>query len=618
MVAQDPAGARSLDEVRRGALAFIPSAGSPLSLGLTGATVWLRFSLRNHSTERTWYLVVGRLPDGGQGVLEELIVYRESSDEPLARLGRLHPATSDNGIGSHRIPLDLPPGGETAYSIKLRAADGFITNPALFLYPADAAIAKEGRTAFRLGGFYTAAAAFALYNLAIWLFVRDRSFLLYAIYVVCVLAYFLPQDGLLTAFPPLHRHEQSWTGATLGLAWAAALMFTGAFLSLPREKRRLHLMLRGAVGLNLLQALLSLSPATLPFAYGTLAAALSFVNVPVVFIAALANWRRVRPMAIYVLVGWSAVCGGVIVTQLAILGTLPADAWTLNASRIGCFFEVVLFSVALGHRMRLLRDQLATETALHHDLERRTHDLEGEVKERTRLIASASHDLRQPLQALSLYFQMLAGRYGDGEAQRLIDGMGLSIKGLGGLLDDLIELSRLDFGVVAGRRRVFALDEVLRRVESDLLPLAESKGLALRVAPCRADIDSDPVLLERILRNLAGNAVRYTARGRVLIGCRRRGGWLAIQVWDTGIGIQKADRKRIFEEFYRVGGDGGGEGIGLGLSIVQRLSRLLDHPVDLCSEPDRGTMFEVRVPLGAVSASAPQKSEQRPSRSQSL
>ena len=176
--------------------------------------------------------------------------------------------------------------------------------------------------------------------------------------------------------------------------------------------------------------------------------------------------------------------------------------------------------------------------------------------------------------------------------------IGAAIGAMNGLFDSLLDMSKLDAGVLEADITEFPAAEVLARIETTFAEIAREKGLRLRVVPTRAWVRSDFILLERILLNLVSNAVRYTARGAVMVGCRPRGGRLQFEVRDSGPGIAEDQKRSIFREFYQVVAQASRHrgGLGLGLAIVDRLSTLLDHPVSLESAPGRGSRFSVLVP----------------------
>ena len=191
------------------------------------------------------------------------------------------------------------------------------------------------------------------------------------------------------------------------------------------------------------------------------------------------------------------------------------------------------------------------------------------------------------------------------QVRNLVGSINASVEALERLFCALMDVSKLDAGAVAPKRAAFPLAPMFERLHREFGPLAAAKGLRFTVVPTRAWVDSDPLLLERILANLASNAVRYTARGGVVIGARRHAGRLMLEVWDSGVGIPMRERERIFEEFYQVDNAArhGSQGMGLGLAIIRRLALLLGHTVHIDSEPGKGSRFGVDVaPATPVSA----------------
>ena len=233
---------------------------------------------------------------------------------------------------------------------------------------------------------------------------------------------------------------------------------------------------------------------------------------------------------------------------------------------------------------------------------------EAANRSRTQFFAAASHDLRQPLHALGLMSAALSERSRDPAVTGLVASMNASVEALERLFNELLDISKLDAGAVKPELRDFPVSRVLERLRIELAPEAAEKDLRLRVRPTRAWVRSDPVLLERILRNLISNAIRYTARGGVLAGARRRGSALVLEVWDSGVGIPEPERGRIFEEFYQLGNHGRSsrKGLGLGLAIIERLCALLGYRVRVDSRPGRGSVFRFEVPAVAPVAEMPQ------------
>ena len=219
---------------------------------------------------------------------------------------------------------------------------------------------------------------------------------------------------------------------------------------------------------------------------------------------------------------------------------------------------------------------------------------------KTRFLAAASHDLRQPVQSLLLFMSVLKDRLGqERAATAALDSMDQSLDALRLLLDSLLDISRLDAGLIVPQPIDVPVTQLLDRLAAEYEPRAAALGLRFRIVPSTLAVRSDPALLERILRNLIENALKYTRSGRVLLGARRRGDHVRLEVWDTGIGIARERIGDIFEEFYQLGNPerDRSKGLGLGLAVVRRLSRLLDHEVEVHSRPGCGSAFSIELPL---------------------
>ena len=223
---------------------------------------------------------------------------------------------------------------------------------------------------------------------------------------------------------------------------------------------------------------------------------------------------------------------------------------------------------------------------------------EAAVQVKSRFLAAASHDLRQPLHALTLLVAALKERISSGETHQLVRHIETSALAMQELLNALLDLSRLDAGVVVAHPECFPLARVLQGIQRQFAPVASEKGLVLQVRPTQSWSYTDPVLVERILINLVANAIRYTESGWVSIGARQEGDGLRLEVWDTGPGIPQDYQDKIFEEYFQLVNPerSRDKGLGLGLAIVARLARLLGTPVNVYSEPGKGSCFSFRVP----------------------
>ncbi|KNZ32017.1 MAG: histidine kinase [Methylibium sp. NZG] len=234
---------------------------------------------------------------------------------------------------------------------------------------------------------------------------------------------------------------------------------------------------------------------------------------------------------------------------------------------------------------------------------------EAEVANRakTQFFTAASHDLRQPLHAMGLFAEALRQRVHEPEVAHLVNSINESVDALEGLFSELLDITRIDSGGVEVLPRHFQMEDIYRKLRLHFEPMAFEKGLALRLRGGQRAVLADPLLVERVLRNLVANAIRYTHDGTVLVGCRPRGDTVVLQVWDSGPGIAPEQQALIFEEFYQVPGSNAAQphqrkGLGLGLAIVKRLAGLMQAPLRLASTPGRGSVFSLVLPLGKATA----------------
>jgi signal transduction histidine kinase len=257
-------------------------------------------------------------------------------------------------------------------------------------------------------------------------------------------------------------------------------------------------------------------------------------------------------------------------------------------------------AIRLKSRTDMLALQLRVEKA---EAEAARRAAEAASRAKTQFFAAASHDLRQPLHAMGLFAEALRQRIRDPEVASLVNSINESVDALEGLFGELLDITRIDTGGVEVNPAPVRLKELFARLRLHFEPVAFEKGLQLSFRGGQHVVQADPVLLERILRNLVSNAIRYTDDGGVLVSCRRVQGRLRVQVWDSGVGIPEAMLPRVFEEFFQVQGNRPlqahqRKGLGLGLAIVKRLSDLMQTEVSVRSRVSHGTVFTLELPVG--------------------
>ncbi|CAB3708546.1 ATP-binding response regulator [Achromobacter kerstersii] len=314
------------------------------------------------------------------------------------------------------------------------------------------------------------------------------------------------------------------------------------------------------------------------FGLGTGAIYSNYMLLPVMYAFEIPAFA---PMFIALAVQPSAIHLALVTSGLAYLVATLAFIHRMNRTHLD--------ALRLGYENLALLDQVRQEktAAERSDLEK------------SRFLAAASHDLRQPVHAVNLFLGLLTSEPLSRHGRYLVDNIASAISAMGHLFDALLNLSRLDAGVIEARREAFPLNPLLDQLRAEYAPQAREKGMSLRVRGSAAYVWSDPVLLERVLRNLISNAITHASGSRVLVGCRRVAGQLRLEVWDNGKGIPNAERERVFWEFHQLGNPerDRSKGLGLGLAIVRRTARLLGHALAMRSEDGQGTVFTVTVPL---------------------
>ena len=271
------------------------------------------------------------------------------------------------------------------------------------------------------------------------------------------------------------------------------------------------------------------------------------------------------------------------------------SAWSMFQAAVALEQEAIA-------RTRDLEQALADLSEKNRDLAVARAAAEEANRSKTRFLRAASHDLLQPLAAARLFLSALTDTELDPLQRELTGRLAGAFESVEELMHAVLDISRLDSQRIEFHRKPVDLDRLFRRLAVEYAPMAEAGGLRLSFVPTSAVVDSDPTFLRRIAQNLISNAIKYTRTGGVVVGVRRRRGRVWLEVHDSGPGIGKADRSRIFDEFQRAVPDGGPQGMGLGLSIVRRACTKLGHPIEVDSTPGRGTVF--RVGLNAVDPDA--------------
>ncbi|PWK61477.1 CheR family methyltransferase [Roseicyclus mahoneyensis] len=249
---------------------------------------------------------------------------------------------------------------------------------------------------------------------------------------------------------------------------------------------------------------------------------------------------------------------------------------------------IVITYVDITERKRINADLVAAMT-----------EADRATRAKSRFLAAASHDLRQPLQSMALLHNLLSRNKRSTEGERLAALMDLTLTSMTSMLDSMLDVNRIETGIVRPDMRPVAIGPLMVTLAEEFRTACDLKGLKLRVVQCKAWVRTDPQLLAQMLRNLLSNALKYTPKGGILLGCRRRGGDLTIMVCDTGVGVATSETEKIFDAYHQGKNAAAlaGTGLGLGLSIVKRLSELMEHPITVLSSPGKGSSFMITMPV---------------------
>ena len=344
-------------------------------------------------------------------------------------------------------------------------------------------------------------------------------------------------------------------------------------------------------------------------------------NVPLAWVAVSIDLQQKRALAQELLLASLGITllglllAILLIHQLALTGVQPllniiATVKRISSGGFGTHMEVTARSPELSELQSMVNQMSESLRSYQQDMEAKVHAITAELEHRkkeaeqanlakSRFLAAASHDLRQPMHAISLYVESLKPQMQGRAAEETLNKIERSILNMVELFNAILDVTKLDAGVVQPHLVPVRIRKLLLHLAEDFAAEADRKGLSLRVRAPDIWLESDEILLERIFRNLLSNALRHTTRGGVLLSARPHQGKLRLQIWDTGSGIAPEHQPRIFEEFYQAETQDAQarQGLGLGLAIVRRLARLLGDPLQLHSRLGQGTVFSLDVPI---------------------
>ncbi|WP_332744544.1 sensor histidine kinase [Hydrogenophaga sp.] len=563
------------------------------NFGFLSHPVWLRVTLRSPITlERIWIIDTPQL-DWVEWV-------QTRADRPprqtIAGLGTLR----EGHASRDRVPsLPLTLDANQPVTVHLRVQGAGLMQVPVDLWEPAAWHERERRTLALLGSYFGLLVGLLAYNGFLALRLRDLAYSLYVGFGIGLGVFQLGSTGLGPHFvwTDMALNTHVFMSTMTDVYGAFALLFTDSFLHLGRRSPRLSWLLRGTAavwGLLLLAQAWVPTPTimngpTLPLALWT---------VLLIMIAGVRGVLQKTPAATYFLLGWSGLVAAVVPRVLLRMGLLPPHPVLYNSLLIASALEMLLLSLALADRITEER-RARTEADLQRAREQvAREEAQRALQEKTRFMAAITHDLQQPIYALSLATESVVRRRTEALSTEALNQIQSAVFAADELLSSLAMNVRLERDDLQPDTEVFSVQEMLERIDTLFVTLAQQRGLRWRVLPSLSQVRSNPLLLERMVCNLVSNAMRYTSAGGVLLSCRSRSGHLLIQIWDTGPGIPAHEQAFIFEPHYRGNAaQAHDKGLGLGLSIVSRCARLLDIRVGLRSVQGRGSCFELWVPL---------------------
>ncbi|TQV69928.1 hybrid sensor histidine kinase/response regulator [Exilibacterium tricleocarpae] len=625
---EDKTGKLALSDVGPISEALFTNVEQSANFGFGNSVYWFRLSVTNtHPQQPQWWLEV-RNPALD---LIDAYIFKSGTVSTHTQTGALVPiSTRPIGVRNPVINLDLAT--DEVAQIYLRVETKGVISVPIFISRPEVFAVKESHIQALIGLCYGTILALLLYNLILFISTRDVNYFYYCLCVGSCGIFQFVLDGL--------AHEHIWPGNgalnrptacfLIGLCIATTLQFTRSFL-------------RGAeIFPKLNQVILTCS--VLVFLYGSVWFAVEIEPLTIIIFSVLSFGVMLLMIsatvialhhgiveARYLLIAWICLLLGVIGFNLMVHGKVAANFFTFRSIQIGTVLVSVLLSFGLAHRMRvLMQENTRIQTEAKINLERRvrerTLELDHAMSElgkankllrdsnvkaeeanqaKSEFIAAASHDLRQPLQALGFYLRILYDK--SPGVDEVLAKCRSAFTALESLLKSLLDISKLDSNTVQANFQHIAINDIFERLKNANDYAARLKGLRLIFRGTRYTVFTDTQQLERILSNLINNAIRYTTEGGILVCSRRREHYLLLQVWDTGPGIPDAEHDNIFREFYqlknRIKDQSQLPGLGLGLAIVKRLATLLGIPMSLRSTLGKGVVFSLQVPYGHVTKS---------------
>ncbi|TDV47349.1 signal transduction histidine kinase [Pseudomonas graminis] len=605
-VFEDPTGDATIQQVSspEGAARFQPLVGQSLNAGYSRSAFWLKVRLTyrpaNPLASADWLLELAYPP------MDHVDLYLGNGDARprLAwQTGDMLPFASRQ-IKQNNYVFDLDLNAHETKTVYLRVASHGSVQAPLNLWASHAYIEEQPSRLYILGMIYGVLAVMLVYNLFIYLSVRDTAYLHYILYITCFGLYQVSVNG--AAIEYFWPDNPWWANTSTTFLIAAAILFasqfTRKFLQTPSLGRWLDVPL-----LVMMVCAAVIMALALSMDYGValrLVTGLVLLFTPVVLLIGLAAWLKGRRVARYFIIGWSAFLIGGVVNATMLLGHLPNNFWTMYASQIGSVIEVALLSLALADRINAMREREAQIMAeSQQGLETLNQQLAVSNRLKDEFLATLTHELRTPMNGVIGSLELMQMDVAESEIELYRQTAADSAQNMMGIVNGILTLTELQAGRITVRNEPFSLRHVLFQLRSGFEPQARSKALALSVELDEAlpdSLEGDGVKLRQCLECLLDNAIKFTKTGsiRVRVNGQRSDAEhvrLVVDVIDTGIGFSRLDEETLYANFFQVDGSTTREygGLGIGLAICRQLIELQGGRLSHQSEPGNGSQFRL-------------------------
>jgi signal transduction histidine kinase len=605
-VFEDPTGDATIEQVSSAEYAskFRALDAATLNAGFSRSAFWLKVQLtyrpKNPVASSDWLLELAYPPMDHV----DLYLASESAQPSLTwQTGDMLPFQSRQiRQNNYLFDLNLQP-HETKTAYVRVASHGSVQAP-LNLWASHAYIEEQPSRLYILGMIYGVLAVMLVYNLFIYLSVRDTSYLYYILYITCFGLYQVSVNGAGIEF--LWPDNPWWANTSTTFLIAAAILFASQFARKFLQTPRLGCWLDAPL-LVMMACAAAIMLMSLTMDYGValrLVTALVLIFTPVILLIGILAWLKGRRVARYFIFGWSAFLIGGIVNATMLLGHLPNTFWTMYASQIGSVVEVALLSLALADRINTMRErqtQITEDSA--RDLERLNQQLAVSNRLKDEFLATLTHELRTPMNGVIGSLELMQMEGGEDEIALYRQTAADSAQNMMGIVNGILTLTELQAGRIVYQSEMFSLRNLLFQARSTFEPLARCKGLALSVDVADElpdSLEGDALKLRQCVDCLIDNAIKFTKQGSIRIRVNgqctdARHVRLLVDVIDTGIGFNRLDEETLYANFYQVDGSMTREygGLGIGLAICRQLIELQGGRLSHQSEPGAGSQFRL-------------------------